>query len=46
MNTITNNHDSSVYIVNLHSVSVDNPVIMSIFLIYYLASCCGFPTIM
>jgi len=41
-----NNHDNSVYIVNLYTVSIDNPVMMSIFLIYSLALCWGFPAVM
>jgi len=36
-NTIVINHDNSVYIVNLYTVSICNPMIMSIFLIYYQA---------
>jgi len=40
-NTIINNHDYSVYIVNLYTVSTDGPVIMFIFLIYYLVLCWG-----
>jgi len=42
-NTIINNHDISVYIVNLHSVSVDNPVIMYI---HSPALSWGFSTVM
>jgi len=38
-NTIFNNHDNSVYIGNLHTVSTDNPVIMFIFLIHPLVLC-------
>ena len=38
-------HSQSVYIVNLYTVSIDNPVIMPIFLIDSLALCFGFPTV-
>jgi len=40
-NTIFNNHDNSVYIGNLYTVSTDNPAIMFIFLIYSLVLCWG-----
>jgi len=40
-NIIINNHDNSVYLVNLYTVSADNLVIMFIFLIYSLALCWG-----
>jgi len=40
-NIIINNHDNSVYIVDLCTVSTDSPVIMFIFLIYSLALCWG-----
>jgi len=46
MNTIINNHDNSVHTVNLYTVSIGNPIIMSIFLIYSLALCWGFSTVM
>jgi len=32
-NTIFNNHDNSVYVGNLYTVSINNPVIMFVFLI-------------
>jgi len=39
-------HSYSVHIVNLYTVSIDNPVTMPFFLIYSLALCSGFPTVM
>jgi len=38
-NTIFNNHDDSVYIGNLYTVSTDTVVIMFIFIIYSLVLC-------
>jgi len=40
-NIIINNHDNSVYLVNLYTVSADSLVIMPIFLIYSLGLCWG-----
>jgi len=36
-----NNHDNSVYVGNLYTVSTDNLVIMFIFFIYFLVLCWG-----
>jgi len=41
-----NNHDSSLCIVNLYTVSTNTPTIKFIFPIYSLALCWGFPTVM
>ena len=40
-NTIFNNHDNSIYLGNLYTVSIVNPVIMFIFIIYSLVFCWG-----
>ena len=40
-NTIFNNHDNSVYLGKLYTVSTDNPVIMFNFLLYSLVLCWG-----
>ena len=46
-NTAINNYDNSVYIVNLYNMPIiGNPMIMSIFLIYFPALCLGFSTVM
>jgi len=39
-------YDNSVYIVNPYTVSIDKPVIVSIFLICSLALCWKFPAVM